>query len=543
MKFRPTAKRLLIALSILGFALSAQAQSVPDWPGLYDPFKLYTLHVETVNPPDFDVIRNDTTYDIEVPAWFWAGDEDPILVSIRRKSASALPNELDPNKKVSYKIDINEYHDDPGDVDICVDVPGITEGCVSKWKDVKKLSLENGDDQDVVQEGFAWYLHRLASESALNYESGLASWVKLYINGQYQGVYVNVEQPDKQFLKNRGMWAGGDDTWLHKMSDIDSPEFKEAPEDASGEPISSPASELLCFKPFVDKGACRTPGNFKDLLEQRINMEGMLTLGAVTAFHYSPDDLFAKGKNFYYIDYSDEVGLKREYTQWDLDSAFGSMNPDLSMFSQGKGRHDSYEKSLVEASDAPFREEYEVIIDTLVNGGVFEEDALLMDLLAMQELLATALEADPNSKGAQGSFDVLTQYVPLRLESMRSQLPGPPPPAPDGVHIGDLDGNSLRIDRRQWDATLTVTVHDQTHTAVVGATVNGSWSGGIAGDTSCVTGINGTCQLTASVTSKRFKKVNFAVAGVVAGAQTYVEVANHDVDGDSDGTSISIPRP
>lgn len=57
-------------------------------------------------------------------------------------------------------------------------------------------------------------------------------------------------------------------------------------------------------------------------------MEGMLTYGAVTAFHYSLDDLFAKGKNFYYIDQGDGLNVKREYVQWDLDSAFGSKEPN-----------------------------------------------------------------------------------------------------------------------------------------------------------------------------------------------------------------------
>jgi hypothetical protein len=135
------AAKAIYALSFtLGFFSITASAEVPDWPDLYDPFTLYTLNVETVDPADFDLIRNDTTYDIEVPAWFWAENEEPILVSIRRKSASALPNELDPNKKVSFKIDINEYHDTDG-VDICAGVPGITEGCVSKWKEIKKLSL------------------------------------------------------------------------------------------------------------------------------------------------------------------------------------------------------------------------------------------------------------------------------------------------------------------------------------------------------------------------------------------------------------------
>lgn len=528
------------------FLLNTASAQVPDWPDLYDPFTLYTLHVETVNPADLDAIRNDTTFDIEVPAWFWAENEEPVLVSIRRKSASALPNEQDPNKKVSYKIDINEYHDDPGGVDICENVPGITEGCVSKWKEIKKLSLENGDDQDVVQEGFAWYLHRLARISGLDYQTGLASWVNLVINGESMGVYVNVEQPDKQYLKNRGLWAGSDDTWLYKMSDIDSPDVKEAPEDGLGNPLDSPASQELCFAPFKNRGKCSTPANFKDQLNARINMEGMLTFGAVSAFHYSPDDLFPKGKNFYYLDYSDTAGFRREYMEWDLDSAFGSLNDNLDMYSQGRGKHDTYEEALVDASNAPFREEYTAIIDFLLHDDTFDATNLIAALQDMETLLGPALAADLNSKGAAGSFGSLAAYIPLRIASMLDQLPATPPPPPPppsevDIHVGDLDGSAVSTGRNNWDAIVTVTIHDFEHGNVAGATVSGSWSGGVSGDIACVT-VGGQCSLTANVTKKKLKKVTFTLSNVVHG-DNYVAAQNHDDEGDSDGNSIAISKP
>lgn len=539
-----------ISLPLIGccFIGNVEAEiTVPAWPDLYDPFSLYSLHIETLEAADFEIIRSDTTYDIEVPAWFWAGDEEPVLVSIRRKSASALPNELDPNKKVSYKIDINEYHDDPDDVDICVNVPGITEGCVSKWKGVKKLSLENGDDQDVAQEGVAWYLHRLASESGLNYETGFASWVKLYINGQYQGVYVNVEQPDKQFLKNRGIWEPVGDTWLTKMSDQDVPEPKAGPEDDDG--IPSPSSEALCFAPFVDRGKCATPPDFKAQLEERINMEGMLTFGAVAAFHYSPDDLFAKGKNFYYVDQGDGLNplWRREYLQWDLDSAFGSMDPERSMYRTGRGKFNQYEKALVDDESDPFREEYNAIIEYLISGDnpVFEAEQLNLDMQAFQALLSNALAEDPNSKGAAGSFEALAMYFPLRVAAMKSQLPGlpPEPPSENDIHVGDLDAVAVPMGRNNWDAVVTVVVHDLQHNATLdGAQVSGSWSNGIAGETVCVT-VSGQCSLSAEVTKKRFKRVTFTVASVVADGKTYTPAYNHDDDGDSDGSLISVNKP
>ena len=527
---KKAAATVAVAAIISTFSLSTSQADVQDWPDLYNPFTLHTLNLELVNPADLDVILHDTTYDIEVPAWFWADGDvieaDPILISVRRKSASALPNELDP-QKVSFKLDINEFKRDPGGA--------------SSWHGIKKLSLENGDDMDVVTEGFAWYLHRLASDSSLDYQSGLASWVKLIINGQYMGVYVNVEQPDKSYLKNRDLWEGGDNTWLYKMSDIDSPKAKEAPEDDFGNVIDSSASASLCYKPFKDKGRCSTPGDFKAQLNAQINMEGMLTYGAVSAFHYSPDDTFSKGKNFYY---TDSVGFKREYMQWDLDSAFGSMDANANMYSQGKGKHDAYEKSLVEAGDAPFREEYSDIIEFLLDGPL-DEAGLLADLQSFESLLSASLAADANNKGAAEQFGALAAYVTARTASMRSQLPAapPPPPTPGDIHVGDIDGSATAGAQRSWSATVTVTVDDYMHAGVEDATVTGSWSGGVSGDTTCNTNSYGQCSFLANVTKKNLKKVSFTLSDVSDGSSNYVSSTNHDDEGDSDGNSIVISRP
>lgn len=518
-----------ISTFIFAFSLGTSQAVVPDWPDLYDPFTLQTLRLQLVNERDLDIIQHDLTFDIEVPAMFWADDDDvdPILISIRRKSAEALPNEMDP-QKVSYKLDINEFKNDPLGA--------------SSWHGVKKLSLENGDDMDVVSEGFAWYLHRLAFEATPGYQTGFAAWVNLYINDIYMGVYVNVEQPDKQFLKNRGLWEGGDDTWLYKMSDIDAPKAKEAPEDVSGNVIDSPASASLCYAPFKDKGSCDTPADFKDQLNNQINVDGMLTFGAVSAFHYSPDDLFSKGKNFYYLDYSDAVGFKREYIQWDLDSAFGSLNATADMYNQAGGKHDAFEKILVEAGDAPFRAEYSDIIRFLLDGPL-DEAGLLADLKSFESLLSASLTADANRGDADTRFGPLAAFVTARTASMRSQLP-PSPANPGDIHVGDLDGSATTGAQRSWSATVTVTVHDYMHDANVNdATASGSWSDGVSGDTVCDTDSNGQCSFTAIVTTKNLRKVSFNLANVSDGTSNHVAAADHDDEDDSDGNTITVYRP
>ena len=96
----------LLALAL--FAFTVNPASAYNWPGLYDPLQLLTFNLD-IDPGDWSKVKSDATFTIEVPAMFWADGDldepDPILVSVRRKSADALGD------KVSLKIDINEYVD------------------------------------------------------------------------------------------------------------------------------------------------------------------------------------------------------------------------------------------------------------------------------------------------------------------------------------------------------------------------------------------------------------------------------------------------
>jgi hypothetical protein len=75
----------------------AQARA-QNWPAPFDPTQVLTFELEMA-PADWDTIRYDTTNEIEVPAMFKAtGDEEAILVSVRRKSSRALPPEINPIK-------------------------------------------------------------------------------------------------------------------------------------------------------------------------------------------------------------------------------------------------------------------------------------------------------------------------------------------------------------------------------------------------------------------------------------------------------------
>lgn len=115
-----------------------------------------------------------------------------------------------------------------------------------------------------------------------------------------------------------------------------------------------------------------------------------------------------------------------------------------------------------------------------------------------------------------------------------------PPPSGNTMHVGDLDGQAT-AQARGWRAVVTVVVHDPSHGTVSGATVGGVFSAGGKGTASCTTGSTGSCTITKS--KLRSGSVSFTVTGVTHATRTYESLDNHDPDGDSNGTSVTLQAP
>jgi len=109
-----------------------------------------------------------------------------------------------------------------------------------------------------------------------------------------------------------------------------------------------------------------------------------------------------------------------------------------------------------------------------------------------------------------------------------------------GMHVGDLDGSKSN-NGSTWTATVTVTVHDSGHAGLTSANVTGSWSNG--GSAGCTTNGAGTCQVSQSGIRKNVGSVSFSVTGVTHSTLSYNSADNHDPDGDSNGSSITVTKP
>jgi hypothetical protein len=114
------------------------------------------------------------------------------------------------------------------------------------------------------------------------------------------------------------------------------------------------------------------------------------------------------------------------------------------------------------------------------------------------------------------------------------------PAAPAAVlHVADLDG-SRTVSKKNWTAKVTVAVHDASHVAVAGAVVSGSWSTGGSG--SCTTGTGGACTISRNNIAGGTASTTFTVTGVTKSGATYNAGANHDAEGDSNGSTITVTR-
>jgi subtilisin len=114
--------------------------------------------------------------------------------------------------------------------------------------------------------------------------------------------------------------------------------------------------------------------------------------------------------------------------------------------------------------------------------------------------------------------------------------------APSGPtqHVADLDALPT-LQAKRWTARVRIRVHNGQHGNLAGVVVTGVFSTGAV--RSCTTGTNGLCTVSRTKLLKSLASVTFTVTSLAKAGRTYVPSANHDPDGDSDGTTIVVRRP
>ena len=148
-----------------------------------------------------------------------------------------------------------------------------------------------------------------------------------------------------------------------------------------------------------------------------------------------------------------------------------------------------------------------------------------------------AFDGDPNN-GLGGAFGMDLSTGPA---GDGTPPPPPPPPPPPSMHVRDLDDISLTLTAKKWRARAAIRVHDGDHAALASVVVRGRFgpNGTIL---TCTTGTGGSCFLQRDLASTKASIV-FTVLGLTKSGYTYQSGGNHDPDGDSTGTKITVTRP
>jgi hypothetical protein len=148
------------------------------------------------------------------------------------------------------------------------------------------------------------------------------------------------------------------------------------------------------------------------------------------------------------------------------------------------------------------------------------------------------LSVDPLGSRVHTITATITDSAGLQgVASIEVTVDDTPPPAT--VHIGDIDGATTTSKGNKWQASVTFTVHDSGESAATNVAVSGNWSNGASGGGSCSTGGSDVCTITKGGLKGNVSSVTFTVTSVTGAPY---DGANHDPDGDSNGTVISVNR-
>jgi subtilisin family serine protease len=179
---------------------------------------------------------------------------------------------------------------------------------------------------------------------------------------------------------------------------------------------------------------------------------------------------------------------------------------------------------------------------------IWSQDANLTAEQVKTHLFNTADNIDAANPGKEGKLGHgrVNAYRAV-TEALPEPPPPPPPPPPSNfLHVGDLDGSSslvyVRNRLKGWSAAVTVLVHDKDNNPVSEAVVSYTWSGGYSSTSYATTDSAGLCTISTGTISTKKISVTFTVNNVSKTSYTYAVADNHDPDGDSDGTTITINR-
>jgi spore coat protein CotH len=223
---------------------------VPDTSGeLYDPEKLPRFDLELPSESIAALQQDPDTY---VRGSLRYGDEQVADIGIRIKGEGSLRTL---NEKAAFKIKFDEF--------------------VSKqaFHGLRRMTLNNMvEDPSFLAERLAYHFYRFLDLPAPRCNSAL-----VYVNGDFFGVYANVETEDKTFLRR---WFESDDGNLYEEGQVDFEPGNEAKFDLETNETANDRSDLVAL---IAALSTARPASFLEDLDAELDTTHYLAFTAAEA--------------------------------------------------------------------------------------------------------------------------------------------------------------------------------------------------------------------------------------------------------------------
>tara|TARA_R110000868_G_scaffold235273_5_gene489058 strand:+ start:452 stop:2779 length:2328 start_codon:yes stop_codon:yes gene_type:complete len=286
---------------VLGYS-----QSATDW--LFDDTSLAEVFIQ-IEQDSLDLILapENSNSNYEFPATFIFKKEEK-ADTVFNIGFRLRGNTSRDSQKKSFKVSFNTFE----------------KG--REYKGLDKMNL-NGEHNDptILRAKLSWDIFQ-----EINLPAPRANHVKLFINNDYYGLYLNVEHIDDEFLKDR---FGSDDGNLYKsLYPADLSYISENPEDYKWSPNwadrrvyelktnteEDDYSDLASLISFFENSNTQ---DFINEIEDYINVDGVLRWMAVDILTGNWDNYWYNQNNFYL--YFNVEENRFEFIPYDYDNTFG----------------------------------------------------------------------------------------------------------------------------------------------------------------------------------------------------------------------------
>jgi len=293
-------KLLLLNFIIANFTMQSQSIIHPANNDVFLQNEVAEVHI-SLSANNLNTLLGDSLYsDYHFPATFYyncSAQNDTIQnVGFRVRGNTSRGA----NKK-GFKISFNEY----------------TQG--KKFKGIEKMNLVGQhNDPSLLR-----YWMSLTTLNTNDLISSRSSYVKLYINGQYKGIYLNVEHIDDEFLEKR--FIGDDHGNLYKCTWGADLKYKGSNQSSYYGPYelktNKSANDYSDLIQFIQTLNIISDADFPCFIEDYFEVELYLkTLAAEMIIGHW--DGYAFNKNNYYL-YQQPSNNKFVFIEYDMDNTFG----------------------------------------------------------------------------------------------------------------------------------------------------------------------------------------------------------------------------